>query len=440
MVVTYDRYYTEKQEYLSYCVEEGLVRESNAEAIRKLCDAFDDNKPTTKRPRWPDAPDHLTNPREDSTLGNWMYYLTEYAKHVDLLDTTHDELNAVAERWLNGDAKYKDGSLARGTIRVYQCCARMFYRYHDVDGVEHEQIVTFEQANTSIDPRDMLDVETGEIEAVRQSPDHPRDRAIVYMLLYTGLRNGGLRTLRVRDVDTDENIYYFNDSDGGLKNIYKPSAPRPLLGATAAANEWLKYHPHGDDPDAYFIVQKPNYNVVQPHNPVSNRCIERVMENVKDDTGIQKPLHPHMMRHNAVSIWKRDYDMDNDTIKFLIGHRPDSNVMETTYSHLSAQDHARKAEVAAGLREESDESPYTPDYCDVCNEPMAPDDKACSRCGTVYTPDAKTTEEAIEDAMFENKGLASTDNENDAVDKLRTFLKENPEVKAILLGDPPDDT
>jgi len=428
---SYTQRYNQKQRLLRFYVGRGHgpVTPDEADAIRELCNAFDENRLTVSKPRWPNAPDHLTNYREASTLASWMYHLMAYARRINLLDTDERELNQVAERFLNGEDPIKDNELAKGSIRAYQNTARIFYRYHDL-GVDPIEIQVFERESSGIQPRDMLDGD--EIQAIREVTDHPRDAAIVDMLLYTGLRNRALRTLKIKHIDSEDGKFYFNTDEHGLKDIHKPNAPRPLLGAVASVREWLKYHPFGDNEESYFIVGKPKWGHATPDQTVSDKTIQRVMDSVKEDAEIQKPLHPHSLRHNAVCIWKRDYDMDNSTIKFLIGHSPDSDVMETTYSHLSAQDYKQKAELAAGLREEPDESPYTPKFCTACNEPLPENAKVCHRCETPYTPDAQSVQTQIEDALYEAKGDVTMEDE-ELVDKLRQNIQNDAELKALLV-------
>lgn len=422
---SYTEHYRKKRKYLSEQVEEGLVIESDANAIRELVEAFDEDKPTTTKPAWPNAPSHLTKYRADSTLANWLYHLTTYAKEIELLDTSADEINGLAGKWIGEGSEHKNGGLTKGTVRAYQNTIRIFYRYHADLGIDFNDISVFESQDTSVQSRDMLTPE--EITKVREAPTHPRDSAIVDLLLYTGMRNRALRTLRIKDVDPDEGIFYFNTDQNGLKNLDKPNASRPLLGSVASVRDWIKYHPASDNPEAYLIMGKPKYGNPDPEEPVSDRTIQRVLDSVKEETGITKDLHPHMLRHNMVSLCKKQYDLDDSTVKFLIGHTPDSQVMETTYSHISADDYRKKAERKMGIRDDEPESSLTPDYCDVCNEPLEPGSKACPRCGTLYTPDAKATQDQIQEDMYEDKGEAENEEES-ALDQFKSLINENPEL------------
>ncbi|MFB6192330.1 MAG: tyrosine-type recombinase/integrase [Haloarculaceae archaeon] len=428
MAVDNREQYLAARESLDELAADGTISREDAALIQELCSAFDEGDVTVEKPRWPDAPDHLRKTRSYSTLENWTHYLRDYAKRVELADTTASELNRVAQSWHDGTDPEKD--LAKSTIRNYQNAARVFYRYHDDLGIDWSDISTFSMQETSIDPRDMLSDE--EVEAVRNAPDNTRDRAIVHLLLYTGMRNTALRTLRVKDVNLSDATFKFNTDADGLKHVDRPHAPRPLLGAKNAVREWLKDHPAPDNDDAYLITSHPRYAQTNPEETVGPLTIQRACRKAKEEAGIEKPLHPHALRHNFVTMCKRDYGMDDADVKFLIGHEPGSDVMETTYAHLSAEDHVQSAREAAGVQEPDDDSPMTPDFCPTCDEPLPTDARACSRCGTVLTPDAHEAKQTIDEAVYEAKGAAETDDEEAAVDAIKRLIDENPELAAEL--------
>ena len=75
----------------------------------------------------------------------------------------------------------------------------------------------FEQQSTVVDPGNMLTPD--EFHALRQAPEHPRDKAIVDLFLYTGQRNTAIRTLRIKDIDLDEAKYRLNTEADGLKML-----------------------------------------------------------------------------------------------------------------------------------------------------------------------------------------------------------------------------
>jgi len=60
-----------------------------------------------------------------------------------------------------------------------------------------------------------------------EAPSHPRDEAIVNLLMYTGMRNTALRMCRVKHIDLEEGVYYFNSEADGLKGIHTPPTAAP---------------------------------------------------------------------------------------------------------------------------------------------------------------------------------------------------------------------
>jgi integrase len=84
------------------------------------------------------------------------------------------------------------------------------------------------------------------------------------------------------------------------------------------------------------------------------------LEKAADKAGVEKTVHPHIFRHYFKTIAKRDYDLDDAYIKHLRGDSPGSNVMETTYRHLSDGDAFEHASAKFEGREVETESPISP--------------------------------------------------------------------------------
>lgn len=363
----------------------------------------------------------------------WLYRLTVFARERNLTTATAEELQSDVQAMHDGSFPHvKDRGLTKGTLRAYQAALRKFYGYHTEYSVESNEIFLFDKETPSVDPHDMLTKE--EIHEARDACTNPRDLLIFDLLLYTGQRREAIRTLRLKDVHPEDGTYWLNPDVDGLKGAQDRNGKRPLLGAKATVQNWLDYHPDTSDPENYLITARPSYSRPNPAEPVSGETIRAVMQRIKDETDISKPMHPHMLRHNFVTIAKRDYDLPDDTVKYLIGHNPDSTVMETTYAHLSGDDHVQRAEEAWGIREPVDESILTPEICRVCGNPLEPSAKACSKCGTVYTPDAQESKEQIEEDLKQSYRETEPD-DMETMDKLDTLddLLDDPEVQAALL-------
>lgn len=424
MTTPREKYERRRQRFDEF-VENGEIDPATGDAIRELLNAYDDHKVMVTTPDGEGS-------RTPGTLVSWLYRLMQFGREIDLTDATVNEVKGEIQAMHDGShALVKDDGIQKSTLRSYQAALRKFYGYHDEFGVDPSDIPLFDKDESPIEPADMLTKE--EIQEAREAAGNPRDRAIFELLLYTGQRREAIRTLRLKDVNPEEGTYRLNPNVDGLKGATDRNGTRPLLGAKGPVQNWLDYHPDTSDPENYLICGRPSYSAVDPSEPVSGETIRRVMSDIKDDTDIEKDMHPHAMRHNFVTIAKRDYDLPDDTIKYLIGHDNASNVMETTYSHLSGDDHTDRAKEAWGLKEPEDNSPLTPDVCNVCGNPLGPDAKACSSCGTVYTPDAKSAEDQMQEGMKE--GYKAVDPSNaDMADKLDMLdsLLGDPEIKELM--------
>ena len=439
MAQTKREQYERNREHLRELMESGEVNRQDGEAILEWCDGYDEeNAVTTPNDADSDA-NRWGTTRAPTTLRQWIISLTAFSRDLDgsLLDATERELNEVAQRMYDGEAVSVTKPLSKNTIRSRQNCLKKFLRHIDSDA-DPDGIATFDKQSTIVDPEDMLTRE--EFHAIRNAPEHPRDQAIVDLCLYTGQRNTGIRTLRIKDIKFDDAKYRLNDSADGLKGAELIGTWNPLLGAVGSVRDWLNHHPEPENGDAFLICERRDSLTRDPSTTISDDTMNRVLREAaekaaKEEPGIkQKPTHAHAMRHNFVTMCKRDYDLDDDVIKRLIRHKPESDVMTTTYAHLSDSDYIQKAEEAFGLREEEEESPMTPDHCSVCREPLPPAAKACPNCGTVFTPDAKSAQDTLDSDVKDSYKEVDPD-DDETMDKIDTLdeLLDDPDVKAALL-------
>lgn len=417
------------------------MSEDDADLIRELCDAFDADKLERRHHIEKKAAfiKRLQKNKTKLTLGSWVYNLSRLSRELyqrpdfpnSLGEANADDINDLTELFRSQlDMSYR-------TVIGYQEKARIFYRYHGELGVNPDHIATFDLDEIDTDEgkgvtkEDMLTRE--EIDRLTHAADHPRDKMVFLLLLYTGLRNTGARMLKIKNVNLEEGTYTLNSENGGLKKAEEREGERPLLFAKGAVAQWINnYHPQPDNPEAYLITSKVNHWKTNPEKPIASNTIGRILRQLKEETDIDKPLNPHALRHNFVTICKRDYNLDNDTIKYLIGHSEESTVMETTYSHLDGEDFSERTKEAFGLKEREEKSTLTPIKCS-CGTEAPKGAKACYNCGMQFTPDARRTEETIADAIHEGTKEATSDEVIEGIDATREILKD-PEAKAEIFN------
>ena len=349
------------------------------------------------------------------------------AKESDrgLLEHTNESLLSVFDGMLE--------KLAKQTVRQRQAGAIKFYRFTEGHEVNPDKIPLTDKPDTSVDERDMFTRE--EVQRIREACSNTRDRCLVELLLYTGQRIRAIQTLRIRDIDLENNVYYLNTDEGGLKGADKSGSKRPLLGATKAVREWLNHHPTGEEED-FLITSLPSAtNAKEKGEYLSTPAIHNRLKRIVAKANVDKPANAHNFRHYFVTVAHREYDIPPATIKHLIGHKPDSVVMESTYSHLTDEDHinqARKSAQGVGKEPEEDKGSLTPEVCPTCDENLPIAAKACPSCGMVFTPDAQSMQNEIEKDMYEAKGELEGEEEK-ALDEVKKELYD--EIKEEVINE-----
>lgn len=375
---------------LDRLVDDGEIDPAVSRRLEHFADALDDR--TTRR-KYHDGRGNLKT-LEPGTIASYVKNLRiSVEKGFPLLDTDAAAFNAFI------DGRHDDDGLTKGTLCGYQSAARAFYRYHDDLGVDPEAITTYKPDKTPRhDEQDMFT--EAEVDRLRQACDNPRDRALLELLIYTGQRITALRTLRIKDIDCQAGVLYLNDEADGLKGARTRGRKRPLFGARKYVRDWLEYHPRGDDPDAPVFVGNPSHHLVDLDKPINGSTIRQNLSNLASRAGVRKPVNPHNFRHYFVTVMKREYGMDSDTLKALLGVAADSVVLETVYSHVTNDDYVRRAETTLGYRQDdSGPGSLTPDACPTCGEILEDHWRRCPSCDEVFGPTEQAVSEAVDGAQ-----------------------------------------
>lgn len=413
-----------------------LLDERRGDTIDETdADAFERHDHTYSRDR---AHRRLKPPEDDNrwsastvVLRLQHLQLTAVTANRPLTEYTTDEMNDLLDGFVT--------DLSVDTLRQRQIAVRKFLWHTERDPempdytADHEGIYIDDQPETSVEKADLLTWE--DIDALREGCRNDRDRALLEMLLYTGQRITALHTLRITDVFLDagpngEFRLNPNYTENGLKGA---SGRRPLLGSAGALRHWLNTgHPDPENPDAKVFTQLPQY-VEDPDvtKPLRDSTLRSAIERLQERTGVTRPCNPHNFRHTFVTLAYHEYGLDKDYIKKLIGHDDGSTVMETTYRHLDDDDAIAAAERAFGIRDDDTGSTLTPRTC-TCGAGLSPNDKACSACGLVWTPDAAAAQQQLDEDVKES--YAETIPGSDLQGKLKTFeaLLDDPEVEQYL--------
>lgn len=295
-------------------------------------------------------------------------------------ETFNDAMDAMQS---GSNPNVKAGGLAKPTLSVTQCAARTFFWYHGI--ARPDEIIVYGQPSEPQHDEDDL-LTRADVLALRTHVEGTRNRALLEMLLNTGQRISAIQGLRIRDVNVEHGALFLNTNRAGLKGAEKRGRWRPLFGATPYVGKWREAHPLTDDPDAYMFIGDLAHHYTKPDEPLCQGTMRRMLQFTADRAGVDKPVNPHNFRHSWATMMKQDYGLNDEEIKFLLGHGRHGNGVNIVYNHST--DERLRANTARMIDaiDEPKAKPLTPELCAVCGESLESHWIQCPVCGTLYGP------------------------------------------------------
>lgn len=169
-------------------------------------------------------------------------------------------------------------------------------------------------------PTWLTEPERGRLLALKLSA---RDRAILTLFLYAGLRSNELRMLDVADIDFEAMSVFVRFGKRSKQRLV------PLHAEAAAA---VEAHLQGRDSGPLFLSNR--------GLRISNHRLRTLVKTLGRRAGLRKEIHPHALRHSfAVALLEANVDLE--TIRDLLGH----DSIETTSIYLHCSTAKRRAAV-----------------------------------------------------------------------------------------------
>lgn len=139
-----------------------------------------------------------------------------------------------------------------------------------------------------------------EVEAIREalrdegSDVSMRDRAIVTVLFYTGLRASDVTGLRLADVDWDADEIRVTQEKTGVPLVL----PLTARVGNAIYDYLVEGRPESDDPHVFLSERR-------PHGPITSQTVDRAVVHVMDAAGVRvgggRGRGAHLFRHNVAT-------------------------------------------------------------------------------------------------------------------------------------------
>jgi len=211
-----------------------------------------------------------------------------------------------------------------------------------------------------------------EIDLLLRTTNYARDRAFISALWEAGPRVSEIGNMHVKDAVPVTNGYTLNITG-------KTGTRTPLVITSAPhLSAWLSVHPDAGNPNA------PLWPQLRSRRAMGYDAICRLLQRLFQKAGIKKPCHPHLFRHSRVTYVLANAIMNEQQAKTYFGWTPESDVIGSTYAHLTDSDAnnaiLRENNLAPHQQAQRDLQPVT---CRICHQLNTPRAEYCQRCHAV---------------------------------------------------------
>lgn len=270
--------------------------------------------------------------------------------------------------WFLSELEQSDYS--EHTKKDYKVVLRRFFRYLGKEELVKDVKITLRKNRKKL-PDEILT--EAEIMKMINAADHPRNKAIIGLLYEAGLRVGELASLRIKNVEFDD--------DGAVIKVRGKTGERRVRIVTFSSTvaNWLQMHPKRDDKEALLWV---NLSTNYDKEGIRYEGIAQNIKRIAKKAGVKKSINLHLFRHSRATHLAKVLTEAEMNVYF--GWTQGSN-MPATYVHLSGRDLDDKILQIHGLRPKNKdrENEMKPIECPRCKYINAPINRFCGRCGTV---------------------------------------------------------
>ena len=293
----------------------------------------------------------------------------------DMDDYVHSDeftLNAKTEK-----------EMSKSSIDRYKIVIRTFYKWiyanfgkdrNKMESSEYPEVVEFELSknNNQKLPEDLLTKE--EVLAMIEAADNLRDQTLIALLYDSMGRISEVLGLNETDVHADKYGFYIVIKDKTSKTFGR----RIRLHVSVP---YLKLYLNSQEKDKPLFKSRLG-------NRLSDTRTRDIVKNYAKDAGIQKRVHPHLLRHSKAT--ELAGKLTEQQLKTIGGWKADSR-MTGVYVHLSGADTDRAQLEMYNLipdDEEAEIDPLAPKICPRCqHDNPATQTSFCAVCGFSLSED-----------------------------------------------------
>jgi len=244
-----------------------------------------------------------------------------------------------------------------------------------------------------IDPKSLWTDE--EVIKLIQALPKVQHKALVAVLYESEARVSELLSMNICDVaEQGKDIkIYLRVSKTKKRNV-------GLCFSVSYLKKWLDIHPYRNNPDhpLWFSESDRCYGM-----RLSACSVNQMLNIAQQRCGVDKKIHPHLLRHSMCSnLRRRGYPDAPHRIR--MGLKPGSKIIER-YTHISEDDAHREYQKTQGIKvpeEEQEPNLFEPIKCWKCGTENTPTTKYCSVCSTNITVESAERDFEITEVFRSN--------------------------------------
>lgn len=221
-----------------------------------------------------------------------------------------------------------------------------------------------------------------------------RDRALIALLYESGCRIGEVGRLTWDRVRFDDYglILTVEDTKCNTQRYVRLVMAKPYLSA------WRQDYPF--EPEGSNLVF-----ITQRNTPFNHGTVMKILLSLRQKTGIQKHITPHLFRHSRITHLIND-GMNESVIKLMMWGNINTPMFQV-YAHLTGGDIDREVLGSYGIVQKGEKETHAlePVMCPKCMTINPPKSEFCNHCGRSFTEEATATIEEMAEDISKNPDL-----------------------------------
>lgn len=252
--------------------------------------------------------DMLARGVKESSIKSYLYIIRPFFDYTGLTFTEVTAQNvidylAIKKVTPNANGKKNSQSYVAGICRGLFIFFQWAYRKHHI---EQDIMRDVDRIRSRQKKKDRITPE--EMEACRECAQGDREKALLELMLSTGLRVGEIVALKIEDIDFQTRRLHVNEgkSDNAERDVYLSIRGRN------AVRKYIKKRNTG-------YVFRPERNILDENKPMGVGTIEKIAKQIGERAGVHCKTTVHVYRKTFASEKYRQ-TKDVKMVSILLGH------------------------------------------------------------------------------------------------------------------------